>query len=70
MKQWRVSYENLEWKAGRRPFWKCQTVVRAESRRDAIEQVIGNFPPPKYGNFKAARTDVGTWKCRTEEGKR
>ena len=51
---WKVTYENLEWKAGRRPFWRNSTTVSAHSRKAAIEEVRGRFPPPRYGNYRAS----------------
>ena len=52
---WKVRYEDLEGKAGRRPFWKQTTAVTAPSRKAAVENVMAMFPPPLYGNFKASR---------------
>ena len=55
MSRWRVTYENVEWKVARQPFWKHEDVVDADSRKEAVEQVSANFPPPRYGNYRASK---------------
>lgn len=54
MKDWRVTYEHLEDKARRMPFWKREEKVQADTRDEAIHQIRSAFPPPRYGNFKAS----------------
>lgn len=56
MKNWKVSYECVQDKAARRPFWKRSTVVEAPSRKDAIAKVQAMFSPPRYGNYRASVT--------------
>jgi len=53
--QWRVRYEDLESKRGKRPFFKLDSVVTALSRKAAIEQVQSMSPPPQYGNYRASK---------------
>jgi hypothetical protein len=53
--QWKVSYENLQWKAGRYPFSKQSSIVTAVSRKDAIEEVKTRFSPPNYGKHRASK---------------
>ena len=54
--RWKVSYENLQWKAGKRPFFRNSTIVTAPSRKDAIYQVqYFMFSPPVYGNYRASK---------------
>jgi len=56
MDKWKVSYEDLRCKRMSRPFFKNQTVVSAESRKGAIEQVsLYMFSPPVYGNYRASK---------------
>ena len=55
--QWKVTYEDIQCKMWRRPFWRHRTVVTAVSRKDAIEQVQCMFGPPLYGNFRASKAD-------------
>jgi len=56
--KWNVTYEDLQAKAGRRPFWKNITVVEACTRKKAIEEVTAKFSPPKYGNYRASKVKV------------
>jgi hypothetical protein len=53
--QWKVSYENIQWKLNHYPFFKNSSIVTAPNRKAAIEQIAANFPPPAYGNYKASR---------------
>ena len=53
--KWRVTYEDLELKAGRRPFWRIRETVDAPSRKGAIEAVSCRFSPPQYGNYRASK---------------
>ena len=54
-KLWKVSYVDIETRNAHRPFFKLTSNVEATSRKDAIEYVMNNFSPPKYGEFKASR---------------
>ena len=55
MNKWKVTYEDIQAKAGQRPFWRNRTVVDAVCRKSAVEQVSSMFPPPKYGNYRASK---------------
>ena len=53
--KWKVSYEHLDDKCTRHPFWKRTSYTDAESRAEAVENVSAMFPPPRYGNFRASK---------------
>jgi hypothetical protein len=53
--KWRVTYEDLQAKAGRRPFWRNRDVVEAPCRKSAIDEVAVRFAPPQYGNYRASK---------------
>ncbi len=54
MNTWKVKYQCIEDRNARRPFWKRETFVAAESRKAAIEKVKAAFSPPRYGNYTAS----------------
>jgi len=56
--RWKVRFEDIQAKMSRYPFWRQSTVVTAVSRRDAIEQVMAMFGPPKYGHFRASKASA------------
>jgi hypothetical protein len=51
---WKVKYQCIEDHNARRPFWKREAYVRADSRKAAIEKVRAVFGPPRYGNHTAS----------------
>lgn len=55
MPDWKVSFEDLELKRDRRPFFKLSSIVSASSRKEAIEEVRAKFSPPQYGNYRASK---------------
>ncbi len=54
--EWKVNYEDLEFKINHYPFWKCQVIVNAESRKEAIEKAQDKVWDLKRNtNFKASK---------------
>ena len=53
--KWKVSYEHGRDRDGGYPFWKRTSYTDADTRKDAIENVQGMFPPPMYENFRASK---------------
>lgn len=47
-KEWAVKYIDIERRNKRYPFFKCVTIVTAESRKEAKEEAQKKFPLPKY----------------------
>jgi hypothetical protein len=54
MKRWKVSYECIEDKRLRYPFWKRSQVVEAPNREAAKKQIMAQWPPPRYGRYRAS----------------
>jgi hypothetical protein len=51
---WKVKYQCVEDRDTRRPFWKREALIAADSRKAAIEKVKAVCPPPRYGNYTAS----------------
>ena len=51
---WKVKYQCVEDRNARRPFWKREALVAADSRKAAIEKMKAVFPPPRYGDYTAS----------------
>ena len=60
LRAWKVKYVDLETRQARRPFYNISVTVMAESRLAAIDRVKENFPPPKYGEYRASTRNAGT----------
>jgi len=54
MKNWRVSFVDMLIRSTRRPFYKWNKIVEANTRKEAIEIVSSRFSPPRYGEYKAS----------------
>jgi hypothetical protein len=57
MKNWKVRYVHLEDQASRLPFFKRMELVRANTRKEAVEKVKRRFAPPVYGEYTASPSD-------------
>ena len=54
--EWKVNYEDLEFKNNHYPFWKCQVIVEAESRKEAIEKAQDKvWDLKRNSNFRASK---------------
>ena len=52
---WKVSYTHLEDRAARHPFFKRTQEVQAVSRAEPVNIVKNQFPPPRYGEYRASK---------------
>jgi len=54
--EWKVKYEDLEFKNNHYPFWKCQMIITAETRKEAIEKAQDKvWDLTRHVNFKASK---------------